>query len=163
MTVLILSGPPAAGKNTIAAAYARLLARCAVIDVDRVRWMVVQPHAAPWDGAEGAAQQRLGVTNACLLARTFAAHGFSVLIHDVVSLDTAQLYRQELVMQRPKIVLLLPAFEEIVRRNRLRPPRLTAEQIRALYRSQELFADYDNRIDNTALAPDEVAARLARM
>jgi chloramphenicol 3-O-phosphotransferase len=163
MAVLILTGPPGAGKNTIAAAYARQQARCAVIDVDLVRWMILQPHRAPWEGDEGRAQQRLGVQNACELARSFRAHGFLVVIHDVVSEETARLYRQELPGHEPKIVLLLPTFEEIVRRNALRPPRLTPEEIRAQYRSQAVFTDYDHTLDNTTLPPEEVAAQLARL
>lgn len=163
MAILILTGPPGVGKNAIAAAYAQQQARCAVIDVDLVRWMILQPHKAPWEGEEGRRQRHLGVRNACGLARSFREHGFPAVIHDMLSAETARRYREELRMHGPQIIVLLPTFEEIVRRNRLRPPRLTAEQIRALYRSQELFADYDNRIDNTTLAPDEVAARLARM
>lgn len=73
--VLILTGPPAAGKNSTASIFAKELSRCAVIDVDVVRWMVVQPHKAPWDGDEGKAQQKLGVQNACALARNFIDAG----------------------------------------------------------------------------------------
>lgn len=161
MAVLILTGPPGAGKNTIATAYARQQARGAVIDVDLVRWMIVQPHKAPWEGEEGRWQQRLGVQNACWLARRFREHDFLVVIHDVLSEETARLYRQELHAHEPRIVLLLPSFEEIGRRNALRPPRLTAAQLHAQYQLQDLFTDYDYRIDNTALSSEEVAARLA--
>lgn len=134
MTIPILTGPPGAGKNAVAAAYARQQARCAVIDVDLVRWMVLQPHRAPWEGEEGRRQQHLGVQNACGLARRFREHDFRVVIHDVLSAETVALYRQELRDHEPKIISLLPSFEEIVRRNGLRPPQLTAEQIRTLYR-----------------------------
>ena len=160
MSILILTGPPGAGKNTVAAAFAQRRERCAVIDVDLVRRMVAQPHHAPWEGAEGAQQHRLGVRNACLLARTFRAHDYRVLIHDVVSPETARLYRRELSAQNPAIVLLLPTFAEIVRRNDSRPPRLTSEQIRTLYRQQATFGDYDHTIDTTALSPEAVAAWL---
>jgi len=160
MPLLILTGPPGAGKNTIAAAFARGQTRCAVIDVDLVRWMVLQPHKAPWEGGEGCRQQHLSILTTCWLARNFCEHGFLVVIHDVVSAATARLYRRELHAHEPKIVLLLPVFEEIERRNNLRPPRLTAEQIRTQYQSQEAFTDYDYRFDNTALSAQEVAARL---
>ncbi|HEX5503368.1 MAG TPA: hypothetical protein VFW96_12155 [Thermomicrobiales bacterium] len=161
--VLILTGPPGAGKNTVAAVFAQQRGRCAVIDVDLVRWMVLQPHKAPWEGQEGRAQQRLGVQNACLLARNFLVHRFEVVIHDVLSAETAHLYRQELPGHDPTIVLLLPTFEEIQRRNALRPPRLTAEESRSLYQLQAAFTDYDRKIDNTSLSAEEVAAQLAEM
>lgn len=163
MTVLILTGPPGAGKNTIAAAFAHRQERCAVIDVDVVRWMVLQPHKAPWEGEEGRRQQLLGVRNACGLARTFQAHAFPVVIHDVLSTETARLYREELRDHALRIVSLLPSFAEIVRRNALRSPRLTRGEIDALYQTQAAFADYDYQINTTNLAPEEVAARLAAL
>lgn len=55
--ILILTGPPAAGKSTLGPLIAKQRRRCAVIDVDWVRAMLVQPHIAPWLGEEGMAQQ----------------------------------------------------------------------------------------------------------
>lgn len=62
--ILLLTGPPVAGKSTLGPLIAKRLERCAVIDVDRVRAMVVQPHIAPWLGEEGMTQLRLGARNA---------------------------------------------------------------------------------------------------
>ncbi len=94
--ILVLTGGPAVGKSTTASLVARQCARAAVIDVDDVRQFVVSGAAAPWDGAEGLAQQRLGAENACGLARRFHEHGFNVIIADVLTPDTLQLYRQQL-------------------------------------------------------------------
>ncbi len=163
MGVFILTGPPATGKNTIAAAFARRCERCAVIDVDLVRWMVIQPHRAPWDGVEGHAQHHLGIRNACLLAQNFLANDFTVVILDIVSDETIRLYRDALRDSVPQVVLLLPTYAEIRRRNALRPPRIAADEIRALYRDQEALDDYDQMIDNTSLSPDDVAERLAHL
>lgn len=55
--VLILTGPAGAGKNTVAHEFAKKREKCAVIDIDLVRWMVLQPHKAPWEGEEGMKQQ----------------------------------------------------------------------------------------------------------
>lgn len=71
MSVIILTGPPGAGKNTVAQIIAMGKNKCAVIDVDLVRWMILQPHKAPWEGNAGKNQQMLGVRNACLLAKNF--------------------------------------------------------------------------------------------
>lgn len=161
MGILILTGPPATGKNTIAAAFARRCARCAVIDVDLVRWMVLQPHRAPWDGVEGRQQHQLGIRNACLLARNFVANDFTVVILDIVSDETIGLYRDELRDSAPQVVLLLPTYAEIQRRAASRPPRITAAEILALYRDQEALSAHDHLIDNSRLAPDEVADELA--
>jgi hypothetical protein len=58
--------------------------RCAFIDVDDVRQLVVTGAAAPWKGTEGRVQQRLGAMNACALAINFVNAGFDVVIVDVL-------------------------------------------------------------------------------
>lgn len=65
-------------------AVAQLRERCAVIEVDDLRQMLVRPHTPPWDGAEGLRQQRLGIVNASLMATTFAVDGAEVVIADVL-------------------------------------------------------------------------------
>ncbi len=160
MKTLILTGPPATGKNTIATAFAQQQERCAVIDVDLVRAMLAQPHLAPWEGEEGQRQHHLGVAHACLLARSFLAHGYMVVIHDVLSNDTAAIYRRELHEATPEVVLILPTLQAIQHRNSLRPPRLTDAEILMLYRWQEELTDYDHKIDNTTLEPEVIADQL---
>ena len=55
--------------------------------------MYVQPHKAPWDGEEGKSQQILGVENACLLAKNFIKNKIDVVILDVITDETANLYK----------------------------------------------------------------------
>ncbi len=161
MKLFILTGPPATGKNTIGAAFAKLRKKCAVIDVDAVRWMVLQPHKAPWEGSGGKKQQLLGVQNACVLAENFLKQKYDVLILDVVNNKTAQIYREKLKNFNPKIILLLPTYTEIIRRNKLRPPWLKPEEIERCYKEQEMFNAYDTKLDNTNKTADEVARDLA--
>ena len=161
--MLILTGPPAAGKNTIGIILARQRERCAVIDFDVVRAMLVQPHRAPWQGEEGWRQQRLGVLQACKLATGFAADGWEVILLDVLSDRTLPLYKQSLVPHQFTIVQLLPTWAECNRRFHERGPVLTAEEFALVYREQEQFTTVDLRLDNTALAPAAAAARLATL
>lgn len=158
--VLLLTGPSGAGKNTVAAALAPRLARCAVVDADVVRWMVVQPHHAPWEGDEGRAQHRLGARNACLLARRFLDAGYDAVLLDALTDEVAALYRWELGSRGLRIVLLLPSYEEVLRRNRVRGPRLNQAEVAMLYEQHARLTDYDERIDTTALTAEEVAAVL---
>src|SRR3990167_3898309 len=95
--VLILTGPPGAGKNTIAQELAKRLKQCAIIDVDLVRWMVVQPHRAPWDGREGKRKQMLGVRIACTLAALFDEKIFTVIFLDLLSQNTSFPHSQHLL------------------------------------------------------------------
>lgn len=157
MNVIILTGPAGAGKNTIARLVAEKKKKCSVIDVDLVRAMIVQPHKAPWDGEGGLAQQRLGVANACLLAKIFVKNAYDVLILDVISDETARLYKKELGDQNIITILLMPNYTEIQRRNKERPSRITEEEIKLIYNWQENLTQYDKKIDNTRLTALETA------
>ena len=46
--VLILTGGPAAGKTTCARELAVVRERCAVVDVDDIRQLIVAGHVPPW-------------------------------------------------------------------------------------------------------------------
>lgn len=161
-SVLILTGPPAAGKSTIGPMIAKQLARCAVIDVDQLRTMVVQPHIAPWRGETGMAQLRLGAQNACAVARNCVAAGFNVVILDVLTDETAALYRDVLNPIPHEIVLLLPMLTASLHRNQARGQFLTDDEVELLYEWQERLTNYDLRIDNTEIATETVAQQLAR-
>ena len=157
MKLLILTGPAGAGKNTIAELAAKKREKCAVIDVDTIRWFLRNPHKAPWEGKEGKAQQLLGVKNACALAENFMKENCDVIILDVINDETAKLYRELLKNHNPKILLLLPSFEEIQKRNTMRPPRLRREEIEMIYKWQESLTEFDERIDNSNLSAEEAA------
>jgi dephospho-CoA kinase len=161
MSLYVFTGPPGAGKNTIAEALSHLRARIAVIDVDQVRWMVRQPHKAPWEGSDGKEQQVLGVENACMLAEKFLKAEYDVAILDVLSDSTVALYRSMLGQYDPRIILLLPSYEEVLRRNALRPPRLSAEEIKMLYEEQVALQSFDRKIDNSMLDPKQVIEQLS--
>ena len=128
-----------------------------------VRWMVLKPHMAPWDGDEGEAQQRLGVQNACLLAKSFANASFDVIILDLLTNETAKLYAEDLKEYALKIFLLLPTFDEIQRRNALRGKRITDDEVEMLYDWQKQLSVYDVRIDNSNLSAEAAAAQVATM
>jgi hypothetical protein len=160
----ILTGPAAAGKNTIAHIYAtQFCEQCAVIDVDVVRGMLRQPHLAPWDGAAGLDQHRLGVKHACILAKSFLAEGCEVVVLDVVWADLGQLYRQQLAGHYARIVRLMPSWEESLQRLHSRPYSITDAEAEWVYTTQQSLQDFDYTLDNTTLAPEAVAAWLASL
>ncbi len=164
--ITLLTGPAACGKNTIAHVYAtQYRARCAVIDTDLLRWMLRNPHLAPWPGdppdSPAQAQHRLGIRHACMLAESFAREGYEVVICDVVGDRLAAYYRDLLRGQAFRIALLLPAWEEALRRLRARGPTITEAEAALLYEQQATLTDYDWRLDNSALTAEEAARWLA--
>jgi hypothetical protein len=162
--ITILTGPAAAGKNTIARVYAtQFCERCAVIDVDLVRDMLRRPHFAPWDGSQGLDQHRLGVKHACMLANSFLAEGYEVVLLDVVWADLGQLYHQELAGHYCRVVRLMLSWDESLQRLHGRPDTITDAEALWVYASQQLLQDYDYTIDNTTLSPEAVAAWLASL
>lgn len=160
MSLIILNGPTGTGKNTISALIAKQRTNCAVIDFDVLRNMFAHPHKTPWDGEEGHKQQLLGVEHACLLAKSFLQNGFDVIILDVLSNETAKIYKERLSEFAPLLVLLLPTFAEIKNRNLTRPPRLTAAELEMVYQQQTQLTVFDHKIDNSLLSAEEVAAQL---
>jgi gluconate kinase len=157
MRILLLTGPPAAGKTTIGRMSAAGVPRGAFVDGDDVRHLVVGGHAAPWEGVEGASQRRLGVANCCALAGNLAAAGFETVIADVLTEHTAAQYRELL----PGVVILqfTVDLEEALRRARTRPVHLTDDEFRVLHTRQAEFAAADGRLDVTALSATRAAAR----
>lgn len=159
MNSLILTGPAAAGKNTIASLLAKKRDKCAIIDVDAIRWMYRHPHKAPWEGEAGKQQQKLGVENAILLAINFARHDIDTVILDVLVEETAKIYRERL--PEAKIILLMPTYDEAQERFRRRQPTITQNEFQIVYQWQEALTIFDEKIDNTTLSPEEAADKLS--
>lgn len=158
MRPLVLTGGPAVGKSTIARLLGLAVPRAAVIEVDDVRQLVLSGGAAPWQGPEGLAQQRLGVENACGLARNFQAAQFIVILTDVLTPGTLEVYRKSL--PGCLIVRLHASRHEVVRRKATRTVYLTDAEFTHLHdqdRDDPPQADHD--LDVTDLTLDaEVSA-----
>jgi hypothetical protein len=161
--VLVLTGPPAAGKNTVGRLVADRLARSTLVDADQVRAMVRRPHIAPWYEGEGTAQLRLGVRNTCQLARAFVAEGYAVIALDFLTEETLGIYRAELASLRPRIVRLLPTLDEAQRRNRERGLWVQPDRVDSLYAQIATLDGVDETIDNTDVDAAALAEELSAL
>ena len=158
---LLLSGGPAAGKSATALRLVEPLRRAAVIDVDDIRHLVVVGHAAPWDGSEGQLQQRIGVENACDLARRYLHWGIDVVLSDVLTHETAALYRD--LLPGVLVVQLRLPLPEARRRATLRPVYLSEDEFDALQASQANNLSPDHILDVGPLTLGEQSDAVARL
>src|SRR5690606_13542488 len=136
--ILILTGPPGAGKSSVALALADRYDRVAHVNVDTLRHFVTPTgYRAP--GKEGFERQHaLAVRNACDLARNFMAERFAVIIDDVVP-DRAGLdmYLERLAPAGVPVhyVRLMPSLEACLARNReRRTDRVPQSRLETVYR-----------------------------
>lgn len=158
--ILILTSPAAAGKSSISNRLGEIVPNVAIIDVDQLRAMVRNLHLAPWEGKAGREQQILGVQNACLLAKSFAAQNLHVVMSDVLTNETAQIYREAFSDLDHAIVLLMPSLETSLKRNRERGQWISDQEVELLYGWQESLQTFDERISNDDLSIEEIATHL---
>lgn len=155
MSVLLLTGPPAAGKHTVAEQIAKQRSHCAVIDVDTLRQMAAYPQVEFWEGEDGPIQHRLGIDNACALAHNFSASNYDVILIDVITDETLWLYKSKLPLLETWVVQLLPSEEEIATRLLSEPEYLSRGEVTWAYEQQASFTGYDDKLDTTKMSLEE--------
>ena len=155
---LLLTGGPAVGKSVTAALLAETTPRTACVDVDDIRQLVRNGDAAPWEGAEGKAQQMLGVANAATITHNFLTAGFNVTLADVVDSQSLAAYRR--LIPEVLIVRLLVSLEEARRRARQREMYLTGVEFEALHAKQSVPLAVDHQLEVTHLSLQEQSERV---
>jgi chloramphenicol 3-O-phosphotransferase len=144
--VLILSGPPAAGKSTVARALAERYDRVAHVEVDTLRHFITPTGYVPPGRAGFERQQSLATRNACCLALNFLQERFAVIIDDVV-VTQADLAAYIAGLQASAFPLhfvrLLPSLEVCLSRNReRREGRMAAERVEKVWRECAASGDF---------------------
>ena len=117
--IIVISGIQGAGKTTVADLLARRFDRAARVSGDAMQHMLVS--GGQWPDArepapEAARQLRLRLHNACLLARSFQAGGFTAIVDDIIIGDRLDHLRAELAGQDFYFVMLTPNLEAIRQR-----------------------------------------------
>lgn len=166
--VLILTGPPGAGKTTSAAALAERYDRVAIIPVDALdEFIAPTGHVQPWGPPEAwARQRRLDIRNACSLALNFLEARFAVIIDDTVIGQTELLQYVEALSAAGvgvHLVRLMPSLEVCQARNanRERQQRMRAGRVEAAYRAIEAAGDLGGAtVDTGTLSAYETADKL---
>lgn len=129
------------------------------MEADRLQALIVSGAAWPDGGPEvtpeAARQLRLRLRNSCLLARSFAEHGFGAVVDDIVIGERLEHAVADLSGVPFGFVMLLPDFEHVRRRWReMGSPFVDSwgwidDEIRLRTRRVGLWLDTTNR------TPDE--------
>lgn len=133
--VIILSGPPGAGKSSVAEALCERFDRMIHVEVDELRHWVKAGYRHPWTGDRQAAEQlELAVRNASAIARESVALQYAVVITDVVWPEAAAHYRDALAPLGTGVhlVTLLPSLEVALARDAVRE-RSIADRVRVVH------------------------------
>jgi predicted kinase len=162
---IILTGPPGAGKSTVAAVLAARLERAAHVPIDFFRKMVKGGYASPhhWND-EVARQYRIARKSAAQTAITLAAGGFEPILDDIVPADWVDEWRRELAGLDYRFVVLRPALAVALSRNQAREawtvdPLLLAELHEMLGRP---YTSDWLAIDNSDASPEDAADAVSR-
>ena len=118
--IILISGPPGAGKSAVGAALSERFDRMLLVEVDDLRHMVLAGYRHPWFGDQQTREQlRLGARNAAAIALESVATRYSVAIADVITSEAAPWYREALADApvRVELVTLLPSLETVQARN----------------------------------------------
>jgi chloramphenicol 3-O-phosphotransferase len=132
--IFVISGTQGAGKTTVASLLARSFERGVHIEADLLQRMIVAGGAWPDPDVttaerpdvvgEAGDQLRLRLHHACMLARSFADHGFTAVIDDIVIGERLDGLLDELDEKPFYFVMLLPDKEAVRRRELGRGSRL---------------------------------------
>lgn len=148
--IWLITGIPGSGKTSVSRALSESLPQSAHIEVDRLREMIVGGYLGPGQEplAKSDAQLELGAQNAALLADSFMKKGFTSVVDDVILRLQLTQYRQALSCWPLRLVVLAPAVEVALERDRQRADKHVAarfsyldKELRAQMRGLGLWLD----------------------
>jgi predicted kinase len=163
--VIVITGIQGAGKSTVGRLLAARFERAAFIEADDLQRMIVAGgHWVTEPGeptGEPAAQLRLRLRNACILARSFVGSGFTVILDDIIIGERLGQLKEDLSGMPFQTVVLAPRPDVVVERDAARHKTVGADW--AAYLDAELrktMSGVGIWIDNSEQTPDETVGEI---
>lgn len=159
--VVIVSGPPGAGKSAACEALCERYDRTVHLRADDFYAAVRMGSMKPW--AEGASRQNAMVSRAAgRAASAYLAELYAVFIDGVIGPQLLPIYLDELQYggATVQLAVLLPDVETVMRRGVEREPamRVPEEELRRMHAAFVAWGDFGGcRIDNSTMTADEAA------
>ena len=172
--ILLITGPAAAGKTTVADAWAKTRGEpCAHLSLDSFRLMIKSGYHDPRTGwnDEGQRQLDMARSNVASVAIRFVESGISCVIDDVVfpNWEASGLDRWKRAFEPVELdfVAIIPQWNVILDRNAARDEaeKIPLEMLRRIY---DDMAGWNDRpdvpvVDNSVLSTAETISAIARL
>lgn len=164
--LIIITGPPGAGKSTIGKLLAKNIENSAHVSCDDMRDLIKNGRAGPND-KDWKRQLETGAKNSSIVAKNFLNGGFNVFLDDVIcTREIYQIYSKMLKQEKPIFILLMPSKECVIKRDLTRGEN--AMKARAIYvydRFLEFIKEEKSliKIDTTNMTPDETINEIKKI
>lgn len=165
MKALVISGPPAIGKTTVAERLGNGSALRAVIEVDELRTQALRIATPEGSGQTEADDQRLqdaAATRAAIqIARVLLDRGIQVVMPDHLGSEHADLYRQGLPASVSVVQLDAdPEAHGIRNRTRQQLRQYAPDLLAFLHANARQWGNPDLILDTTGKEPEDTAQEL---
>lgn len=163
---ILITGPQAAGKSTVARQLAESFERGVHVEGDVFRRFIASGRVEMTPDApdEAFAQLRLRYRLAAMVAREYAEAGFDVVVEDVVAGPMLEEVVELLAIRPDSVFVLMPSRQAITVREAGRSAkgygRWSIDQLYDLFQSGT--PRIGHWLDTSDLTPDEVVAMIRR-